>query len=569
LYYFGGVPGFAARGYWSLFRQIVAMEHLVSFQPPADYPNYLASPQPERRPLSSARWLLLALVLLCLVPRAMMALRIPSVCPDGVLYIHRAQAVEAGDLRTAFQDSLNVYPVILAALHRVGIEWELAAALWGVAISSLVVLPLWGWVRRQFDDRVALVACLLYIVQPKMIEWSPEIMRDQTFWFLFTLAIYWMWRAVTEVRYGYFLATGAAITLGSLARVEGLFLLMPLVLWTFFRSMALQTGRRKLLVGAVLCVLVFPLLLVLINLGWVCSRSGWASIYLSPLARIRPWLEFVLGRDAGDGGDGPPLRLGRMIWVFFPTMTRGLAPVFALLMFGGMWRWRKVWSRRDHQVLFCTAVVIMCGIWIQLWFDRTICPRYALPIVLMASPWAAMGMLDLTARLARIAERFHRGKRGQYAVMAAVATIVVAINFVDAMTSNTKYFEARRMAENLGYWVQREFAAPPVLVGPMDITPIVSYYSHSSPYQTFRWEAGDDTILKIVTESNASVVLLPPGKVLKPQRCRALVDRMKSLGLEPVVPGALPPASFDLYVLVRNQKNPHLTSVQRCTTTDR
>jgi hypothetical protein len=125
------------------------------------------------------------------------------------------------------------------------------------------------------------------------------------------------------------------------------------------------------------------------------------------------------------------------------------------------------------------------------------------------------------------------------------------------------------MAENLGYWVQREFAAPPVLVGPMDITPIVSYYSHSSPYQTFRWEAGDDTILKIVTESNASVVLLPPGKVLKPQRCRALVDRMKSLGLEPVVPGALPPASFDLYVLVRNQKNPHLTSVQRCTTTDR
>ena len=388
------------------------MEQLISFQPPpADYPNHLASPHIERRSLPSAGWLLCLLVLLCLVPRAMMALRIPSVCPDGVQYIHRAQAVEAGDLRTAFQDSLNIYPVILALVHRAGIDWELAAALWGVTISSLVVLPLWGWVRRQFDDRVALVACLLYVVQPKMIEWSPEIMRDQTFWFLFTLSIYWLWRAVTEVRYGYFLGTGAAITLASLARVEGLFLLIPLAFWTLWRCLALRTGRRKLLVGAVLCVLVFPLLVVAINLGWVYGRSGWTSIYLSPLTRIRPWLEFVLGRDASDGGDAPPLRLGRMIWVFIPTMTRGLAPVFALLMFGGIWGWRHVWRRRDHQTLFWTAVVIMCGIWIQLWFDRAICPRYALPIVLMASPFAALGLLGLTARLLRIARWLHCGAR--------------------------------------------------------------------------------------------------------------------------------------------------------------
>ncbi len=64
-------------------------------------------------------------------------------------------------------------------------------------------------------------------------------------------------------------------------------------------------------------------------------------------------------------------------------------------MFGGIWGWRRVWARRDHQALFCTAVVIMCGIWVQLWYDKTICPRYALPIVLMASPFAALGFLVL------------------------------------------------------------------------------------------------------------------------------------------------------------------------------
>jgi hypothetical protein len=549
----------------------MAMEQLISFQPPpADYPNHFASPHVERPRLPSARWLLLVLVLLCLVPRTMMALRIPTVCPDGVGYIHRAQAVESGDLRTAFQDSLNIYPVILALVHRTGLDWEPAAALWGVVISSLVVLPLWGWVRRQFDDRVALLACLLYVIQPKMIEWSPEVMRDQTFWFLFTLSIYWLYRAVTEVHYGYFLGTGTAITLAALARVEGLFLLIPLVLWTFWRLLALRSARRQLLTGAVLCVLVFPLLLLLINLGWLYSRSGWTSmIYLSPLARIRPWLEFILGQDVSDGGDTPPLRLGRMVWVFIPTMTRGLAPIFALLMFGGIWGWRNTWRRSDHQTLFWTAVVIMCGIWIQLWFDRTICPRYALPIVLMAAPFAALGLLGLTARLLRIAQKLRGGLRSRYAVVAAVAAVVVAINFADAMTSNSKYFEARRTAEELGHWVARDFPASPLLVGPMDITPIVSYYSHHSPYQTYRWEAGDETIMRIVAENHAGIVLLPPGKLLKRERCLALIERLKGLGVEPIAPPGLPPTSFELFVLGRTPNKPHLTSAKSCAPTDR
>ena len=167
---------------------------LLPFQPAAaDFPNHLALPQPERLRLPPAGWLLAAMVLLCLVPRVMMALRLTSVCPDGVIYIHAAKALDAGNLRLAFRDlDLNIYPIIIAALHRLGLEWELGAMLWGVTISSLVVLPLWGWIRRQFDDRVALLACMLYAVHPKFIEWSPEVMRDPTFWMFFILAIYWM-----------------------------------------------------------------------------------------------------------------------------------------------------------------------------------------------------------------------------------------------------------------------------------------------------------------------------------------------------------------------------------------
>ncbi len=302
--------------------------------------------------------------------------------------------------------SLNIYPVILVALHRVGLDWEAAAAVWGVVASSLVVLPLWGWVRRQFDDRVALVACLLYAAHPKFIEWSPEVVRDPTFWLFFMLAIYWLWRATTEVRYGFFVAAGAAMTLAALSRVEGLFLGIPLVLWTWWRWRALESGRRRLLVGATLCVVTFPALLGLVNVVWLWGHSDWASIRLAPLARVQPWLESLWSESAESANSlAPPMTTGRMIWKFIPAMTRGLGPVFALLMFGGMLGWRRLWARRDHQALFYTALAILSGIWVQLWYDRAACPRYALSIVLMASPFAALGLLGLISRSARLAQR--------------------------------------------------------------------------------------------------------------------------------------------------------------------
>lgn len=531
------------------------MALFIPFQPAsAEYLNHLAVREPERLRLPSAPWLLLILVVLCLIPRVVMALRIPSVCPDGVLYIRLAESLDAGDLRSGFRDmALNIYPVILTGLHRLGFDWEVGAAVWGVTISSLVVLPLWGWARRQFDDRVALVACLLYAVNPKMIEWSPEVMRDPTFWFLFTLSIYLLWRAVTEVRHGYFVAAGAAVMLASLTRIEGLFLLIPLVLWTFWRYLALEQGRRKLVVGAVLCVALFPLLIAMVNVIWFCGHAGWAVVRLDPAARIGPWMESMLGRKVVvAGADGEEaLNFGRMIWVFIPTMTRGLSPVFALLMLGGIWGWRRVWARRDHQPLFLMSIVIMCGIWVQLWYDKNICPRYALSIVLMGSVFAALGFFGFVDRLLRIMRWLQWGSLRQETLVATVAVVIVAISLADAMTSNTKYFETRRMAADMGCWMQREFVDPPMLVGPVGITPIVSYYASRTPFEMFRWEAGDASILTLIEQSKPGVVLLRPTKQLTAERCAVLIDRLKEAGLEPLDRSALPPTCDDLSVLVR------------------
>jgi len=122
------------------------------------------------------------------------------------------------------------------------------------------------------------------------------------------------------------------------------------------------------------------------------------------------------------------------------------------------------------------------------------------------------GLLALIARLLRIAAWLRCGIRPQRAAIAVVAAIVAMISLSDAMTSNGKYFETRHMAADLGCWMRNEYPTPPAIVGPVGITPIISFYAHNAPYRPFRWEADNDSILLMIDQSCASVVLLQPAK---------------------------------------------------------
>ncbi len=386
----------------------------ASFQPPpTDYPNLIAEPLPVQTAFSPRWATILGLFLLCLVPRSLMVWKIGAgICPDAALYIRLAQALEAGDYKLGlYEMHLNTFPAILMLMHRVGLGWEVAGHVWNVVIASLVVLPLYGWIRRQFDHRAAVAGSLLYAVHPKLIEWSPEIIRDPTFWFLFTLSLYLVYRAITEVQLTLFLAAGISMALTWLTRFEGFFLLIPLVLWTFWRFWALRVSRARLLLGAALAVAAFPTLLLMVNLTWLRDYHHFEVSRLKPLNLLLVWLTTLTeGRSPTDAAAGlGGMSVGRIVREFFPVMTRGMSPAFALCTFGGMWGWRRVWARRDHQAIFCMAMAILGGIWIGLWYVHFSCTRYALSIVLLSAGFAALGYRGFTAWLVRTVARLGGG----------------------------------------------------------------------------------------------------------------------------------------------------------------
>jgi hypothetical protein len=541
------------------------MAFSVFAQPlPADYPDGLREPVSSRPRLSVSGWVLLALFVACLVPRGLMSLKVASVCPDGTLYIRLAQALEAGNFRAGFEEmSVNTYPVILMLLHRAGLDWETAGKLWGVLMASLTVLPLWGLARRQFDDRVALVACVFYAFHSRLIEASPELIRDPTFWFLFTLTLYLMWRAVTEVRLDLYLLSGLTFGLSFLTRFEGLFLLIPLVFWTGRRMLALAEARRRLALGLVLTVSLCPAILVMVNLLWLGDASHWELMRTRPLELVHLWLGNLVGRQPDTatgiacGFADPASRMGygEIAWCFIHNGEGGLTPVFALLMFGGLWAWRRVWLRGDHQPLFYVSLTICAGIWIHLWCSQGTSYRYLFPIVIMGSLFAALGMLSLASRLSGVAGRLlGRSPQWQAAIAAAMLIGVSTLGTADALTSNYGF---RRGEPELARWIQERYGPQPVILGSEGVTPVIGYYAQARCH-AFPAATSDGIVLASMQQCHPDVILLVLSRRMQRSgwtRFKELVERIQQQGFVLVAPGSLPAGCERLLVLARTPKD--------------
>jgi hypothetical protein len=254
----------------------------------------------------------------CFLPRAVAAWRWDVLWGDTLHYVHASLALERGDLKNGFAEfGLNLYPLMLIPLRHLGVDWQIAGKWFSVLVATLTVVPLWAWLRRMFDDRTALLACLVYALHGKLIAISPLIIRDSTFWLLLAMTLYYLWRAVDELHLGCYLAAGAALTLAVYTRTEGWLLLVPLLGWTACRwwrgagwasqsvpqhltdsevrpATARTCGnslgtRLRLVLGMLICLAVLPASLAVVNATWLRDRPHWEMLRANHWQIILEW----------------------------------------------------------------------------------------------------------------------------------------------------------------------------------------------------------------------------------------------------------------------------------------
>lgn len=515
-------------------------------------PNRLVAQSPQLRTTTSEWVVILLLASAALVPRVFMAYRIPTICTDGSLYVSLAESREKGEIRNGAPHFNGLYTRVLAALHTAGMSWETAGRVWGVGCGTLVVLPLYGWVRRQFNRRTAAVACIAYAAQAKLIEWSPELIRDQTFWLLFTLAIYLMWRATTEVRVLFHCGAVLAILSATLTRFEGAFLVIPYVWWGVVRMVRVREQRFRLALGLSMLVLLPTAGLLWTGKIERALQVATAVFYVDPWERVVAWWSGVPKAGAAPSTDVATTSASRistpLVRKYVLNVFRSLTVVTAVFVLIGILYYPQLLYRSDHAPVLIVCLAIMAGIWIHLWYSGgEVSSRYGLSVAILAARAAAVGLMRSADDLARRVAHF----RPVLCVRAALVppTLLIVAGCVEALSTR---YESRIAKAEVGRWIRQNYGDGSRLAGCDEQLPIVGFYAKASP-TTLRTEQGVTDLIRQIREAHPDVVLLSALPFSDEAR-RRMLDETAAMGLQRASPELTVALRPDTIVLSRDTR---------------
>lgn len=113
--------------------------------------------------------------------------------PDGVLYIHQARLLWAGQwnqLTPCGLSYLSIYPILIAGFYPLFPDWVLAARSVSVLFGFASLIPIYLLVKTFVDRKYGLLCILIYALTPVLVGRSADIVRGPVFWFFLSLGLY-------------------------------------------------------------------------------------------------------------------------------------------------------------------------------------------------------------------------------------------------------------------------------------------------------------------------------------------------------------------------------------------
>ncbi len=199
-----------------------------------------------------------------------------------------------------------------------------------ILFSVFTAVPLWMFVRREWDDSAALFVAVLYLFYPIAFRFSFMAISEIPFTFFVALTMLFLSKARTGMNKKHALLAGLSITLAAALRYEA-YVLIPLFALVLWR-------RWDLLAMYLVVASIFPVLSIVSNV--LDSQDPLAGV-----AVARKWQVDVAGINENLSG----IEILRRLIYFPSSVFFGLTPPVFLLCMVGI---AQVWKSQKEKLVW-------------------------------------------------------------------------------------------------------------------------------------------------------------------------------------------------------------------------
>jgi hypothetical protein len=382
---------------------------------------------------------------------------------DGEIYIAAAMKFAGGMYREGLAIyPMPVYPLLIALTHKLLPDWVLAGRLISFLSMTVMVIPLYLLTRDLFNSRAAFWSCIVFILLPETLAHSNSVLRDPSFFLLFTSAAYYAQRVLHSNQFKHLLLCALFGVLSTFFRVEGL-ILIPVFLCFLIGAAVFNAKESKRYIriafvwGGMGALLTAGLYIAVSSadaeglnryIDWIFYYRGFIDLsFLENYHRIAGQLQQISQSSAYMGIGQHVAETAR---VFLPllyvlSMLQMLSTnilVFNLIPL--TWGFFQAdYNIRQLLILTLTAVLLSIA---YLFFIRTeiMLKRYVLTPSILFCPWIGFGI----DKVLKFVQRFTQSR--------LITTCIVLMLFLYPVTEFDKFFTKRDdLASRTGSWIAR------------------------------------------------------------------------------------------------------------------
>ncbi|OPY75967.1 MAG: hypothetical protein A4E64_01733 [Syntrophorhabdus sp. PtaU1.Bin058] len=183
------------------------------------------------------------------------------ITPDGILYIRTARLIESGESKKLMEFTfIHLYPYLVLLAHKIFPDWETAGQMVSVLMGSLAVIPLFLLTKRMFGLRIASITALFYIINPRLADYSADVLREPTFWF-FSITALWLAReGISRNNPIWIILSNISTILAAFARIEGVAIFIVILFWIIWHFAKEKPNPGRLCLHLFAYIFAFPVL---------------------------------------------------------------------------------------------------------------------------------------------------------------------------------------------------------------------------------------------------------------------------------------------------------------------